>query len=129
MPSAPKSSGLQHTARCLAAAALAALALIASAQALRDPPSSNRQIYLYQGADRAERLVERARKERQVMLYSTLTVADGRALGAAFERKYGIPIEATDVHWFAAVTKSMGASSFRGCSSAARRCKMATEAT
>jgi len=74
---------------CLAAA-LACL----TAAALAQTPSS-RDIYMYQGADREARLIEGARKERQVVLYSTMTVADGNAFGAAFERKYGVRL----VHW------------------------------
>jgi iron(III) transport system substrate-binding protein len=73
----------------LPAAALLALASAALAQA------SNRDVYLYQGPDRDKRLVEGARKEGQVVLYSTMTVGDGRAIGAAFERKYGVRV----VHW------------------------------
>ncbi len=72
------------------AAALACLAAAAFAQA-----PSTRDIYMYQGADRDKRLVEGAKKERQVVLYSTMTVADGKAFGAAFERKYGVQL----VHW------------------------------
>ena len=71
------------------AAALLPLAFAAIAQA------SNRDIYMYQGADREQRLVEGARKEGQVVLYSTMTVAEGKAIGAAFERKYGVRL----VHW------------------------------
>src|SRR5207237_5628348 len=56
---------------------------------------ANRDIYMYQGADRAEKLLAGARKEGPVVLYSTMTVQDGRALGAAFERKYGIKL----MHW------------------------------
>jgi len=48
-----------------------------------------------QGPDRAARLLAGAKKEGQVVLYSTMTVQDGRALGAAFERKYGVKL----VHW------------------------------
>jgi iron(III) transport system substrate-binding protein len=72
------------------AAALACLAAAAFAQT-----PSTRDIYMYQGADRDKRLVEGAKKERQVVLYSTMTVADGKAFGAAFERKYGVQL----VHW------------------------------
>src|SRR5256714_2752791 len=57
--------------------------------------AANRDIYMYQGADRLEKLVGAAKKEGQVVLYSTMTVQDGRALGAAFEKKYGIRL----VHW------------------------------
>ena len=57
--------------------------------------ADNRSIYLYQGADRAERLVAEAKREGQVVLYSTMTVPDGRALATAFERRYGVRL----VHW------------------------------
>src|SRR2546428_4899713 len=58
-------------------------------------PRTNREIYLYQGADREARLVERAKQEGPVVLYSTMTVQDGRVLAAAFERKYGVKV----THW------------------------------
>src|SRR5256886_17441376 len=69
---------------CLAAA-LACLAAAAFAQT-----PSNRDIYMYQGADRDKRLVAGARKERQVLFYSTMTVADGKALAVAFEQRDGV---------------------------------------
>src|SRR2546422_5327106 len=71
--------------------ALAALACGAGAA----DPGANREIYLYQGADRDARLVGRAKKEGPVVLYSTMTVQDGRVLAAAFERKYGVKV----THW------------------------------
>src|SRR3989442_5647102 len=71
--------------------ALAALACGAGAA----DPRANREIYLYQGADREARLVERAKKEGPVVLYSTMTVQDGRVLAAAFERKYSVKV----THW------------------------------
>src|ERR671935_1451860 len=57
--------------------------------------SSNRDIYMYQGADREARLVAGAKQEGQVVLYSTMTVQDGRALATAFEKRYGVKL----VHW------------------------------
>ena len=71
--------------------ALAALLLVHVAFA----NAANRDIYMYQGADRLERLVAGAKREGQVVLYSTMTVQDGRALAAAFEKKYGVKL----VHW------------------------------
>src|SRR5262245_2807650 len=56
---------------------------------------ANRDIYLYRGADRDARLAERAKQEGPVLFYSTMTVQDGKLLGAAFERKYGLKA----VHW------------------------------
>ena len=56
---------------------------------------ANRDIYMYQGADREARLVAGAKQEGHVVLYSTMTVQDGRALAAAFEKKYGVKL----LHW------------------------------
>src|SRR5712692_4109415 len=93
----PKASGGEEEAmsevfwRRLLFCALAAGAGSAGAADSR----GNREIYLYQGADREARLVERAKKEGPVVLYSTMTVQDGRVLAAAFERKYGVKV----THW------------------------------
>ena len=57
--------------------------------------AANRDIYLYKGADRGSRLVEGAKKEGQVVFYSTMTVQDAKVLGAAFERRYGVKV----MHW------------------------------
>ena len=73
---------------------LALFLACAAAAAFAQAPS-NRDIYLYRGADRDARLVEGARKEREVLFYSTMTVADGKALTTAFERKYGVRVN----HW------------------------------
>lgn len=75
---------------------VAALLLVAAPAALgQSPDAPNRELYLYQGPDRMQRLVEGARKERTLTLYSTMTVGDGKAFGDAFERKYGVRL----VHW------------------------------
>ena len=50
------------------------------------------EIYLYQGADRAQRLVSQAKKEGTLTLYSTMTLEDATPLLAAFEKKYGIKV-------------------------------------
>ena len=57
--------------------------------------AANRDIYMYQGADREARLVAGARQEGRVVLYSTMGVQDVRALAAAFEEKYSVKL----VHW------------------------------
>src|SRR5260370_21711128 len=73
---------------------LAAATACFAAGAFAQTPS-NRDIYMYQGADRDKRLVEGAKKERQILFYSTMTVADGKALATAFEQKYGVRVD----HW------------------------------
>ena len=64
---------------------------IASAYA-QQKPAANRDIYLYQGPDRAERLVSEAKREGTVVLYSTMTLDDANPLLSAFEKKYGIKV-------------------------------------
>ncbi len=82
-------------ARRIALAALVGFAAAAFAQTPAGPASPHREIYMYQGADRDKRLVEGAKKERQVLFYSTMTVADGNALATAFGQKYGVRVD----HW------------------------------
>ena len=89
----PRSSRLR--ARRVALAALVGFAAAAFAQTRAGPASPHREIYMYQGADRDKRLVEGAKKEWELLFYSTMTVADGRALATAFERKYGVRVN----HW------------------------------
>jgi iron(III) transport system substrate-binding protein len=65
---------------------LAALAAQAPAKA------SVAEIALYQGADRSQRLIEGARKEGSLSVYTSATVEDMAVLTAAFEKKYGIKV-------------------------------------
>lgn len=46
----------------------------------------------YQGADRRQRLIDGAKKEGVLNLYTSLTVEDMNVLNAAFEKTYGIKI-------------------------------------
>src|SRR5205809_2007208 len=58
----------------------------------QDRQAANREIYLYQGADRAQRLLSQARKEGGLSLYTTMTPEDASPMIAAFEEKYGIKV-------------------------------------
>src|SRR5256884_7557670 len=69
------------------------LALLAAASSAQDRSAANGEIYLYQGADRAERLLARAKKEGTLVLYSTMTLEDATPLLSAFEQKYGIKVK------------------------------------
>src|SRR6266581_517852 len=82
-PMNPRSS--RFRARRVALAALVGFAAAAFAQTPAGPASPHREIYMYQGADRDKRLVEGAKKERELLFYSTMTVADGKALATVFE--------------------------------------------
>lgn len=74
--------------RC--ALALFLLALLAGV--VHAQPRNHRDIYMSQGPDRDRQLVERAKKEGSVAVYSTLTVGDAKALAEGFEKKYGIKV-------------------------------------
>lgn len=46
----------------------------------------------YTGADREQRLIEGAKKEGQVAVYTSLENSDAKKLAAAFEKKYGVKV-------------------------------------
>jgi iron(III) transport system substrate-binding protein len=65
--------------------------------ALAMPPAAAQvstlaEIAAYSGPDRAERLIAGARAEGSVNLYTSVTVEDMAALGAAFEQHYGVKL-------------------------------------
>ncbi len=74
-------------------AALAALALplVARAQASADSP--HRALYTYQGADRDARLTAEAKKQREVVMYTSLNLKDSVPLTEAFEKKTGLKVQ------------------------------------
>ena len=53
---------------------------------------SNAAIYQYRAADRDARLLERARQEASVTVYTSMQLPDSRPLAEAFEKKYGIKV-------------------------------------
>ena len=68
-----------------------ALALAASQCALAQPMSPHAAVYNYKGADRAARLLERAKAEGSVTLYTSLAPTESGPLAEAFEKKFGVP--------------------------------------
>src|SRR5215213_3568815 len=73
-------------------ALLAALVawLPANAQTAAGP---HRQLFMYQGADRDQRVIEGAKKEKQVTVYTSLNLKDSVPITQAFEKKYGVKVE------------------------------------
>ncbi len=59
---------------------------------LRPASSQDEPIASYLGADREARLLEGARKEGEVVLYTSLTTEDMAALNGAFEKRYGLKV-------------------------------------
>ncbi len=55
-------------------------------------PAQNDTVFQYRGADRDARLVERAKEEGSVVLYTSLAPTESQPLAAAFEKKYGIKV-------------------------------------
>ena len=51
------------------------------------------ELAMYSGPDRTQRLVEGARKEGAVTVYSSFTLDDMKVFGGAFEKKYGIKLQ------------------------------------
>jgi len=86
------SAWMVSAARCLVAA-LAAAATALSPGALAQSPSANEAVYQYKGADRDARLVERAKQEGTVSVYSSLAPTEATPLVEAFEKKYGIKVQ------------------------------------
>ena len=65
----------------------------ASSTAQAQAPGTNEAIYLYKGADRDQRLIEKATKEGVVVVYTSLATTESIPLAKAFEKKYGIKVE------------------------------------
>jgi iron(III) transport system substrate-binding protein len=61
--------------------------------AVAAPAWASEAVYRYRGADRDARLLENARKEGSVVLYTSLAPTESGPLGQAFEKKTGIKVE------------------------------------
>jgi iron(III) transport system substrate-binding protein len=72
--------------------ALAAGALLAPTAQAQDPSARNRALYLYKGADREARLLEGAKKEGQLNLYTSLNTKDSGPITEAFEKATGVKV-------------------------------------
>jgi iron(III) transport system substrate-binding protein len=85
-------------------AALLSAALLSIASILPGGPTALAQtpqaaaptlsdIASYEGPDREKRLIEGAKKEGELMFYSSIPVEDIAALTAAFDKKYGVKVK------------------------------------
>jgi len=71
-------------------------ALIAPLVARAQPPaaeSPHRAVYMAQGGNRASRLEAEARKEREVVMYTSLNLKDSVPLTETFEKRTGIKVQ------------------------------------
>jgi iron(III) transport system substrate-binding protein len=71
--------------------AVAVLCLAASAARAQTSPVA--EIAAYEGADRQQRLLEGAKREKELTFYSSIPPADIAALVAAFDKKYGLKVK------------------------------------
>jgi iron(III) transport system substrate-binding protein len=67
--------------------------LIACLLAVAGSATASESVYRYRGADRDARLLENARKEGSVVLYTSLAPTESGPLGKAFEAKTGVKVE------------------------------------
>lgn len=72
---------------------LVPLVLLCAGSTWAQDEAKNRTIYIYKGADRDKRIIEGAKKEGQVVVYTSLNVKDSGPLTDAFEKKYGIKVQ------------------------------------
>lgn len=73
------------------AAGLAA-AVFAPRVLAQDPSARARELYLYKGADREARLLEGARKEGRITIYTSLNTKDSGPITEAFEKATGVKV-------------------------------------
>src|SRR5712691_8883899 len=90
----PGGKGMNVRRRLIIAGALsvAVLPRLGLAQS-RSDTGKNRVIYLYRGADREKRVLDGARKEREVVVYTSLNLKDSVPITEAFEKKYGVKVQ------------------------------------
>jgi iron(III) transport system substrate-binding protein len=67
--------------------------LLGSAALAADPTPGVLAVTAYRGAERTERLIAGARKEGELMLYSSLTQDDQLRLAADFKSRYGVTLK------------------------------------
>jgi len=87
-------SGIDLRRRRIVAGVLGSAVWPGLALAQGKDASRNREIYLYKGADREKRIVEGAKKEREVVVYTSLNLKDSVPIIEVFERKYvGVKVQ------------------------------------
>src|SRR5229473_178310 len=75
---------------CVAAICIALIPVWASTLRAQTP---HRDLYMYKGADRDQRVLQGAKKEGQLLVYTSLNLKDSVPIKEAFEKKYGVKLE------------------------------------
>jgi iron(III) transport system substrate-binding protein len=79
--------------RSAIAASCALLGLLLAPAAPAHGAAKGDDILSYQGADREKRLIELAKKEGTVSIYTSLAPTESQPMAEAFEKKYGIKVD------------------------------------
>jgi iron(III) transport system substrate-binding protein len=79
--------------RHVAGAALAAAALVLALPSAWAQPSPVAAVAGYQGPDREQKLIDGAKREKELTLYASIPPEDIAVLAAAFDRKYGVKVK------------------------------------
>src|SRR5262249_35414665 len=74
------------------ASALVAVAFLLAAPAASAQTSRLAEIAAYQGPDHQQRLIEGAKREKEVTFYASIPPEDIAVLAAAFDKKYGVKV-------------------------------------
>jgi iron(III) transport system substrate-binding protein len=72
---------------------LVVAAALCSGALAQGAAGKNDALYSYRGADRDARLLEKAKQEGTVSIYTSLATKESTPLAQAFEKKYGIKVE------------------------------------
>src|SRR5438445_9553852 len=70
-----------------------ALLLSPGLAAARGTPGRHRDLYMCKGAERDQRILQGAKKERQAVVYTSLNLKDSVPIAEAFEKKYGVKLQ------------------------------------
>jgi iron(III) transport system substrate-binding protein len=68
------------------------LVVVATISVVAQSGPANDAVFGYRGADRDTRLIERAKREGSVVLYTSLAPTESQPLSDAFQKKYGIKV-------------------------------------
>src|SRR5215475_7343703 len=78
---------------CVTVALCMSVAIAVTAARAQTARADNSAIYLYQGADRSERLIAKAREEGTLTIYTSMATTESGPLAQAFEKKYGVKVQ------------------------------------
>jgi iron(III) transport system substrate-binding protein len=82
-----------HTVVCVTVAFCMTVAVGITRGRAQTAGTGNSAIYLYEGADRGERLIAKAREEGTLTFYTSMATTESGPLAQAFERTYGVKVQ------------------------------------